>query len=570
MPEMNDIELLRRYVTEHDEAGFTLLVERYVGLVYSTAMRQVRDTCLAEEVTQAVFIILARKAHTFRPGMAVSGWLYRAARFAASDALKSNTRRLKREQEATQMDTNSADNSTWARIAPYVEEAMAKLSQKDREVIVLRYFDDRPLAEVGNTLGIKEDAARKRVERALDRLRSFFARRGVLIPAITLGSLLSANAVQAAPATLGVTVAKAALLKGAVCAASTLAIVKGTLDAMLWIKLKATGWAAGRLLLAAGIVVGTANEIQDYRLSKQDPAKPFRDFLEQQPDIKRIEFSVDPRLFHHVTQPEQPEPVVSSPRGMVHFVGGKQGDSFYIRQVNDSSVQATVFASDGPSGKSKDYYWTINIRNQVVISTSRDDNRIEGFVGVHASRLWRMLTLQIPFLKYGTLHWVNATNFTAMSLQDRKMQGRIVQFYGNGLPKRLECEIEGDSPDTIRGVDFEYDPEKMPPGIPLRFYHSGSVNGKRYQSPYREQLDTLDLGRDALSEQGYVPADFLQFASAAGGPVRYRTTPTQLVHAVAAQLYSASRGELCAGAGVLLVLVVGFYGLRRAVVQERD
>jgi RNA polymerase sigma factor (sigma-70 family) len=570
MHEMDDIELLQRYVRERDEACFTTLVERHLGLVHSTALRQVRDPHLAEEVTQAVFIILAKKAHAFRQGVVISSWLYRTTRFAASDALKSQYRRLKREQEAFEMDTSSADNSAWVRIEPMLEDAMARLNHKDRDVLILRYFEDRPLAAVGTALGIKEGAARKRVDRALQKLRAFFARRGTIISAVTLGSVLSANAVQAAPAILGPAVAKAALMKGVASTGSILAIVKGTISTMAWIKLKATAWASARLMLVAGIAVGTTMEIQDYRLSKEDPAKPFRDFLEQHPDIKRIEFSVDHHFFHYVTEPGEQEPVDSSPRGMVHFVGGKQGESFYIRQINDGSVQGTAFASPGGSGKSRDYFWSINTRNNAAIMTSREDNRIEPFVRDAANRLWQMLTLEIPGLKYGTLHWADHTNFTAVSLQNRKMQGRIAQFYTNGLPKRIECEVEGDPPQTMRGVEFKYAPDRMPPGIPCQFAHTGTVKGKPYSSPYQNQIENLELGKDSISELGYIPSDFMQFAGGTGGPVRYRRTLGQQVDWVATRLYSASRGELLAGAGLVLGLLIGIPPLRRALSRRRD
>jgi len=573
MDEIDDIGLLQRYVRERDEACFTTLVERHLGLVHSTALRQVRNPHLAEEVTQAVFIILAKKAPTFRQGVVISSWLYRTTRFAASDAMKSQYRRLKREQEAFEMDTSSADNSAWVRIEPMFEDAMARLNHKDRDVLILRYFEDRPLAAVGTALGIKEAAARKRVDRALQKLRAFFARRSTIISAVTLGSVLSANAVQPTSAILGPAVAKAALMKGVASTGSILAIVKGTISTMAWIKLKATAWASTRLMLVAGIAVGTTMEIQDYkdyRLSKEDPAKPFRDFLEQHPDVKRIEFSVDHHFFHYVTEPGQQEPVYSSPRGMVHFVGGKQGESFYIRKVNDGSVQGTVFASPGASGKSRDYFWSINTRNSAAIMTSRENSRIEPFVRDAANRLWQMLTLEIPWLKYGTLHWADHTNFMAVSLQDRKMRGRIAQFYTNGLPKRIECEVEGDPPQTMRGVEFEYAPDRMPPGIPCKFAHSGTVKGKPYSTPYHNQIDNLALGKDSISELGYIPTDFMQFAGGTGGPVRYRWTLGHQVDWIATRLYSASRGELLAGAGLVLGLLIGILPLRRALSRRHD
>src|SRR6266699_407092 len=131
MDAMDDLELLGEYKNRHSEPAFTTLVERHAGLVYSAALRQVRDPHLAEEVVQAVFIILARKAHTIRRGVSLSGWLYRTARFASSDAIKAQYRRRRREYEAAQMQPNVTDDPAWEEVAPLVDEAMAHLREKD-------------------------------------------------------------------------------------------------------------------------------------------------------------------------------------------------------------------------------------------------------------------------------------------------------------------------------------------------------------------------------------------------------------------------------------------------------
>ena len=122
-----DIQLLREYADSRSEAAFAELVQRHVGLVYSAAARQVHDTGLAEDVTQAVFILLARKARSLRRGTRLSGWLYRTARFAASSALRTESRRKKTERESAQMETNSAEQGVWEQLAPFLDEAMAKL-----------------------------------------------------------------------------------------------------------------------------------------------------------------------------------------------------------------------------------------------------------------------------------------------------------------------------------------------------------------------------------------------------------------------------------------------------------
>jgi len=224
----DDMELVRQYVAGQSESAFAALVARHTNLVYSVALRRVGNSQLAEETTQAVFILLAKKAASLGDKTILPGWLYRTAGYVSGHALKQERRRQQREQEAYMQSTldHAETHDLWPQIAPLLEDAMLRLGQTDRDALVLRFFEGRNLQEVGSALGISEDATKMRVRRALEKLRDYFSRRGVNSTAETIGGAISANSIQAAPAMLAKTTTTVALTKGATASLSTLTLVK--------------------------------------------------------------------------------------------------------------------------------------------------------------------------------------------------------------------------------------------------------------------------------------------------------------------------------------------------------
>lgn len=211
----SDLELLERYCKEGSEEAFSELVHRHLDLVYSAALRQVHSPQLAEEVAQSVFMDLSRCGGRMKPGRVVTAWLYQVTRRTAVDVVRRESRRQLREQLAVELTDMNAHPSLWTQIEPLLEEAMESLDPAERAAILLRYFQQRSLREVGQTLGTSEDAAQKRVSRAVDRLREFFSQRGVTVGASALVLALSANAVQSAPLGLVTSISSGAAASGA-------------------------------------------------------------------------------------------------------------------------------------------------------------------------------------------------------------------------------------------------------------------------------------------------------------------------------------------------------------------
>src|SRR3954462_6645302 len=190
MNENDKLNLLQRYVRDHDEDAFREIVTNYIGLVQATALRRANnDIARALDITQIVFSDLARQAGRLSSGALLGSWLYKHTCFVASKLIRSEERRAAREKEASQMLTNDPHNDTWAEIAPLLDLAMLELSPDDQNAIVLRFFEKRDLRSIGAVFNISEDAAQKRVQRALEQLRAALQCKGVAIAAPALSAL---------------------------------------------------------------------------------------------------------------------------------------------------------------------------------------------------------------------------------------------------------------------------------------------------------------------------------------------------------------------------------------------
>ncbi|MBI5691122.1 MAG: sigma-70 family RNA polymerase sigma factor [Verrucomicrobia bacterium] len=252
---IEDAELLRRYVEERSEAAFAELVQRHLGLVYATALRRVGgDSQLAEDVSQQVFTEVARRARVLQRRPVLAGWLFTSARFAASKAVRTARRRHQRELEAEIMEKLSPDPATpidWEKARPVLDDVMGELEEPDREAILLRYFAARDYSSIGARLNLSENAARMRVERALEKLRTRLARRGVTSTATIIATVLAQQTAVAVPAGLATTVTSAALAAGGIAGGAAAGFGSSAALAFMSVSKLQVG-LAGALAVATG------------------------------------------------------------------------------------------------------------------------------------------------------------------------------------------------------------------------------------------------------------------------------------------------------------------------------
>ena len=228
MPDAPDMELVREFARDNSQTAFTQLVRRHIALVYSVARRCTGNDGDAQDVAQAVFVILARKANSLGNKTILSGWLYETTRFTAARLLRANARRHAREQQAFMQSTLNESNtaSVWTQLAPHLESAMGKLSERDRTLLVLRFYENKTALETAKLLGIGEDAAHKRATRAIEKLRKLFTQRGVRVSGAAIAGAVSANSIQAAPVGLAAIISSTALSGTTITTAAVVAATK--------------------------------------------------------------------------------------------------------------------------------------------------------------------------------------------------------------------------------------------------------------------------------------------------------------------------------------------------------
>ncbi|HYG78282.1 MAG TPA: sigma-70 family RNA polymerase sigma factor [Planctomycetota bacterium] len=259
----DDYLLLQRYVRNRSDEAFEALMRRHVDLVYSAALRQSGgDSHLAEDITQGVFIVLSRKAAGIKSDTVLPAWLMSVTKLTAANARRHKLAQDRTERKASAMNVQEASPSSsdvdWVQISPLLDDAISTLSESDRAAIVLRYFSQCSCPDIARRLNITTDAAEKRVSRAVEKLRQFFARRGITLSALALTALLAQHSVQAAPPMLVATLPAAVASAGSATGLSAGALLaKGALSSMAFETVRHLAFY-GCVVLAAGVLGGAA------------------------------------------------------------------------------------------------------------------------------------------------------------------------------------------------------------------------------------------------------------------------------------------------------------------------
>jgi len=255
MQTKSDTQLLREYAEHRSESAFSEIVARHTDMVYCAATRQLASPDLARDVAQRVFTALAQAAGSLSTKMAedasVAGWLYRTTRNTVLNFRRDEYRRHQRERQAMQdFYTGTETSPDWNYLSPILDEAMGELNEADHDALLLRYFKNEDLQAVGRALGVSDDAAQKRVSRAIERLREFFVKRGITVATGSLAAAISANAATAAPVGLATSISAAAVLTAQT--AGTVVVAKTTLTTLNFINMKSLA------AIGAALAVGTS------------------------------------------------------------------------------------------------------------------------------------------------------------------------------------------------------------------------------------------------------------------------------------------------------------------------
>lgn len=305
----NDTQLMQRFIDAGDHAAFEELVKRYVNVAYSAAMICLGNEDLAQDACQATFLALAKKANKLPPDLNLGGWIFSTARNLSRNIQRSEIRRIRREQ--TYVDQmNTSNTSDWPALAPDIHDILDRLKKPDRDAIILRFFQDKSLAEVGEALGISTDAARMKINRALERMNQQLARKGITSTAAALAAALPAHAALAAPTGLASTISTTVLAStGAALTTST--ITGSVLTIMKTKTIIITAAVAATALVGGGIYLSNQSKQDISNAEKTASAEEATSAIETPAPSTTVKTTpepipTEPALYQSTSEPYYP------------------------------------------------------------------------------------------------------------------------------------------------------------------------------------------------------------------------------------------------------------------------
>lgn len=485
-------QLLAQYAQTGSEAAFRELVARYVDLVYSAAVRLVNgDTHLAEDVTQTVFADLAGTARKLSGEVMLGGWLHRHTCFVASKLLRSERRRLARERQAVEMNAledHSAANL--ASVAPILDDAINQLGAEDRTAILLRFFEQRDFQSVGAALGSNEDAARKRVDRALDKLESLLKKRGVAFSAAALASALGTQAVTAAPAGLAITISAAALTSAAAAGTSTLTI----LNIMSMTKLKAS-------ILAAIVAAAVTVPIVMHQKSERRLQEANAELVKQQAEATRLA-AENARLASQAARANTPAPAAKDQSREVLRLKGEVG------RLRQTANELAAAKTNGPS----------------VLSGIRDN-----------PEMWTMIREQQK-AGMGMIYKDFAKRANLNTKQGEELGGLLADHVMENIDRITEVLRDGKGPQEMETVFAAQDAALLdkiqallgPEATAQYQEYTKNLASHLTAEQFKPMMTGDKAAKDAKAKQLYeaMLAETQQTLTSAGLPADYQTVPT--------------------------------------------
>jgi RNA polymerase sigma factor (sigma-70 family) len=530
MSEPDDLALLREYAAQNSESAFAELVSRRVDFVYSAALRQTQNPHLAEEITQAVFILLAQKAGKISDKTILTGWLFKTTRFTALAQIRAETKRA-RQQKEFQMQSHldhtpddlsrrsEAEAELWNQMSPLLDEALAALGETDRQAVLLRFFENKSLAEVGDFLGIGEDTARKRVSRALEKLHRHFNRRGVSSTTAIIAGAISTNSIHAAPIGLAKTISTIAIAKGAAASTSTLTLVKGTMKMMAWMKLKFVVTVSTVALVIGGLAT-IALSGEKTQLVPTDPVVFFKRAISSPLDVDS--FIAGQRNLQSLEELEQMARLIAQKPAATNkaaqnppafrqlakrmqteqfYAGARAGSDYYLRYISSPSTPNIPAESEIIIGHAESEFYQVGKNN---ISYGSGTNAFVASVNATFGLVRQLLDMGLGDIEPKSVVWTG-NQFTALNKFGKSRYGELE--ISNNLPFAINVSEQKGSP-VFNRIEYQYpNPPDSLGGFPAKMTMFAASSGE-YKPDVEVTLYSVHLANKRLPHDFFSDGQF--------------------------------------------------------------